>query len=208
MLKVLENEVFPILGREDRAEKLIDWSGKQETTGLKYSVVHPTGLTIHFISNGLEPKIYFHWNPSKFETYKKLNLVLDSLVVSVFGVEIAFRNGFVKVSIPGVGEGKTLWDEEEKSFCLQAKNDNVNYLLGMVELKETGPVFLNDIECQEELEFVTALAVVEKKKNTSSPKKRLNEVLPARKDLTTKQSYFIKSALIDQILAKKDSGTL
>lgn len=207
MLKFVENELFPILGREDRAEKLIDWSTKQEAVGTKYSVFHPAGLTIHFVSNGLEPKIYFHWNPSKFETYKKLNLVLDSLVASIFGVEVAFQNGFVKVSIPGTGEENYLWDEEKKSFCFQAKNDNVNYLLGMLELKETGPVFFSDIECQKELEFVTALAVVEKNK-TPTAKKRLNEVLPAGKNLTAKQSYFIKSAIIDQILAKKDNEAL
>lgn len=199
MRRIFERFSTPPLGSEKRGEQLVDWSIEKAAPGTRYTVAHPTGLTLHFVAAKEEPKVYIHWNPAKFKNFRAGIKDTDQIVMTIFGICLEWRKENTKIRILGAGKtGVVLWDEKENSFCQQKKDDDVNYLTGMIKFAAEGPLFHSEVECQEELQLVTALAVYDTKEEET---KKLEEVMPKEKE--TPQdfgNYLLRDALINQLL--------
>jgi len=182
MVHVTDRPGTPLLGERSRAEKLVDWSIEKAAVGTRYSKKFPCGLTLNFVADGTAPKMYIHWNPKCFKQFVARLGEFERLVLSCWGIAVESHKGKVSVKLLGAGTGVkdalVLWSDA-LDFCKEQAEQDVDFLTGMVRFAETGPIFLEEIACQQELEEASALAVIRLPKRVSAPVQRLpKKVIP------------------------------
>ena len=160
---IIERENSYLLGAEDRADQLLEWSSKGEP-GQRSVKDFPFGLRLGFVRDGFTPKIYIHWNQHKFNEFLKGVGTCEEFSVTAFGIRVDKRNGSTIVRLLGGGQTtQTLWDSEAIEFSRQQEASDVNWLVGMVKLSENGPEFFTTPESQLELEESSAVAIISNK---------------------------------------------
>lgn len=209
---VIGRQGIPILGKEDRAEKLIQWSSKLPV-GKRHIKDLSFGLRLGFMSNGLEPKVYIYWNPVKFRDWlKSLGQIPERLCLVEYGISLMLYKGRTTIYLLGAGKtGKMMWDTNNP-FCreqsLPSEKSQVNWLLGMVTFKEGGPEFFDVPEAQEEVEQAGALAIITNShKNKQEKASKPGQVLKKAKISDEAKQFLIKDILLNQVLANAKSKT-
>ena len=209
---VIDRCGIPVLGQyqdENRAEELIEWSKKQPS-GKRWVRDFPFGLRLGFVSAGEEPKMYIHWNHQRFLRFLDLVGQHDRFFIVSYGICVEYSQGQTRVSLLGAGKtGKILWDTASNAFSkLHASrdaSDEVHWLTGIVRFSSEGPLFLEQMECQTELEEATAVAVIEMGDTPPQARKvrSLTEVLPPSIPLSISSRNFLLRDVAASLLLQK-----
>jgi hypothetical protein len=209
---VVDRPGCPILGNLERADELVQWSEKSDPRR-RWVKEFPFGLQLSFVSNKLEPKMYIHWNQQKLWSFLEQLGREERFVIIRYGVCVEHHNGRTNVKLLGAGRtGETLWDTLTNAFSRDHSfvdpQDNINWLLGMVKFSTEGPQLYRKIECQQELEEATALAVIHKKRPApKKPPASAGKVLPAKGGLSpAARSYLLKDALMNIVLKQRSKA--
>jgi hypothetical protein len=204
---VVDRRGIPLLGREERAEELVEWSKKQRPS-TRWIKDLACGLRLGFVSSGEEPKMYIHWNQQRFWRFMDgLGGLPERFFVTAYGICVEHYLGRTIVKLLGAGRtGQVLWDSLLNGFSRQQSlrgETEVNWLVGMVRFSQEGPLFHTQVESQHEVEEAAALAVVTKKKKTTVSKKAktVGDVLPKAPPLSPKaRSFLLHDALTNIVL--------
>jgi hypothetical protein len=195
---IVERRSIPLLGERKRAEELVTWSLKFPV-GTRWKANLPHGLTLGFVSDANEPKMYIHWNQQRFLRFLEKLGRQERFILISHGISCEHHAGKTLVKLLGAGKTSViLWDTVKQEFAQQHSkkdpNDDVNWLLGMVRFAEEGPLFLAEVECQQELEEATALAIVETGKKVLE--KPVAEVLPEQRVSPAVTRFLVTDALM------------
>ena len=168
-VRIVERKNTPLLGKRERSDQLVNWS-MSKPKGKRYIKEFPFGLKLVFISCGTEPRVHIHWNPQAFKTWlKSFGAAPKRMMLIEFGICVDYFDGQTKIRLLGAGgTEKTLWNSKIP-FCSEQEKSSaaVNWLLGMVTLHETGPMFYDVPETQAEIKCASALAIVTDKPKMS-----------------------------------------
>lgn len=213
-LRVVDRTGIPLLGRDERAEELVEWS-KRMPAGRRWVRDLPFGLRLGFVASGEEPKMYVHWNQQRFWFFLDSLGTPERFFITSYGICAEHHQGRTRVTLLGAGRtGKVLWDTLANPFSRQHgfrdREDDVNWLVGMVRFSQEGPLFLEQAECQQELEEATAIAIVRGKEHSSYPTKRktAGQTLPKPVALSQKgRDFLLQDALINVVLQAQQSDT-
>lgn len=212
-LRVVDRIGIPLLGRDKRAEELVQWS-KQGSPGRRWVKDLPFGLRLGFVSAGEEPKMYIHWNQQRFCSFLNNLGAHERFFTTSYGICTEHYRGRTRVTLLGAGRtGKILWDTLTNPFSRQHsfhnREDDVNWLVGMVRFTQEGPLFLEQTECQQELEEATAIAIIQGKEQPvqTVKKKTAGQVLPQPAKLSQKgRNFLLQEALINIVLQAQQNG--
>jgi len=201
MTPVYERLHTRILGCPERAEKLVDWSVKKAKPGQRFTEELAFGLTLHFVANEEQPKLYIHWNPAKNLKFISSLGTADRFISKSYGISLEQAGKDALLKIPGPGKlSIVLWDSQGNDFCRQKENDDVNYLVGMIKFSEDGPQFHTEVECQKELEVVTALSIVKAREEPQTLAKKLPEKKAPPQFSEEVKAYLYQDALLSEFL--------
>lgn len=201
---LIERSNLKLLGQEhgvERADLLVQWS-MHHKPGQRWSKDFPFGLRLGFVAAGESPKVYLHWNQQAFNSFRQqLGFAPDVLFFSEYGICVHYKQGRTLVTLPGAsGTKAVLWDSQ-REFCRQQDDAAVYWLLGMIRFAEEGPVLLDELESQQELEEATAVASIrlapgEKKQVTKSPA----AVLPSPQMSEKARTYLLQDVVTNMLL--------
>lgn len=198
-IAIVEREGTYLLGSEDRPDELIEWSLKG-TPGQRYVKDFPFGLRLGFVRDGDTPKVYIHWNQSKFDAFLKGFCTQERFIITSYGVNVSKRHGHTVVKLLGAGRtSQILWDSEHNEFSQQQADEDVNWLVGMIRLSEDGPLFYTTPETQTELEESSAVAVISLDKD-SVPVPRAEARPPGQIIKKTQLSDRTRAFLLQSVL--------
>lgn len=202
-IAIVEREGTYLLGSEDRPDQLIEWSLKG-TPGQRYVKDFPFGLRLGFVRDGDTPKVYIHWNQSKFDAFLKDLGTQERFVITSYGVCITKRHGHTVVKLLGAGQtSQVLWDSQHNEFAQKNAGEDVNWVVGMLRLAEEGPLFYTTPETQAELEESTAVAVISLDKNSEpapKPQAKPPGQIIQRAPLSDRtRAFLLQSVLTDTV---------
>ena len=203
---IIDGPGTPILGKESRAEQLVDWS-LRSPVGKRWLRDFDFGLRLGFVAAKEEPKVYLHWNQVRFSHFlNKLTVVPEEFAISSYGVTVEYRHGETEVNLLGVPGGQKLWDTAENGFSRFKAGEDVNWLVGMIRFSLEGPKFLPVAACQKELEEATAIAIIRVDKGVATPQK----VSPAKKlppqGLSVESRAFLLNDILSTLVLKNKQG--
>ena len=90
---VVDRRGIPLLGKEERAEQLVEWSEKWPA-GKQWVKDFSFGLRLGFVSAGEFPKMYIHWNQKVFQDYlQKLGGTPERFHIVSYGICVELREG-------------------------------------------------------------------------------------------------------------------
>lgn len=199
--QLIERSSIPFLGKEERAEQLIRWSNRRKR-GDRWVKHFQHGLTLAFVADGSEPRMYIHWNQSRFQSFLQgLGCQPDHLFFTEYGVCVLYRAGRTVVTLPAVGGTKVvLWDSS-KEFCQENSQEDVNWMTGLVKFTEQGFVFLSQVESQQELQEASAVAKLRvERKPTPTKTRQPAQMLPPAQLSDEARSYLFQDALTNLAL--------
>jgi len=162
-ISIVEREGRYILGSEDRADQLIEWSTKGKP-GQRHVRDFPFGLRLGFVRDGVSPKVYIHWNQKKFNAFLATLETYEEFSVTAYGFRVDKTPSGTLVRLLGGGQTtQVLWDSENIEFSRQEEESDVNWMVGMLRFSEDGPIFYTQHQSQAELEESTAVAIISDK---------------------------------------------
>lgn len=192
-----------ILGAEDRADQLIEWSTKG-IAGQRWIKDFSFGLRLGFVRDGLSPKMYIYWNQNKFNSFLKELGTSDLFMVTSYGVKVSNQNGETVVKLVGAKEtSHILWDTETIEFSRQQKAADVNWVVGMVRISDDGPIFYTGPDSQQELEESSAVAIISDK-----PVQKVKSKNPVEATKRTILSNEARDYLLQDVILNKLIGNI
>jgi hypothetical protein len=195
-----------LLGEEARADQLIEWSTKG-TPGQRWVKDFPFGLRLGFVRDGDNPKVYIHWNQSKFNRFLEELGTQERFLIVSYGISVQRRHKHTLVKLLGAGRtSQVLWDSEHNEFSRKQEHQDVNWVVGMLRLAYDGPLFYTTPETKAELEESTAVAIIADKPKAAPAPKTAGELIapqPQTQLSDRTRAYLLQSVLTDASLVTK-----